>query len=82
MKNLLIKNAAVVFPDSIKHSCNVLTLNGKISDCDFRGDPPENTEIINAEGNVKEYPIKNAAAGCKCPDCCADAKITGRWKVI
>lgn len=51
MKNLLIKNAAVVFPDSIKHSCNVLTLNGKISDCDFRGDPPENTEIINAEGN-------------------------------
>ena len=51
MQNLLIKNAAVVFPDSIKHSCNVLTLNGKISDCDFRGDPPENTEIINAEGN-------------------------------
>lgn len=51
MKKLLIKNAAVVFPDSIKHSCNVLTLNGKISDCDFRGDPPENTEIINAEGN-------------------------------
>lgn len=51
MKNLLIKNAAVVFPDSIKHSCNVLTLNGKISDCDFRGELPENTEIINAGGN-------------------------------
>lgn len=51
MKNLLIKNAAVVFPDSIKHSRNVLTRNGKISDCDFKGEPPENTEIINAEGN-------------------------------
>lgn len=51
MKNLLIKNAAVVFPDSIKYSRNVLTRNGKISDCDFKGEPPENTEIINAEGN-------------------------------
>ena len=44
MKNLLIKNAAVVFPDSIKHSRNVLEKNGKIADCDFRGDPPENTK--------------------------------------
>lgn len=51
MKNLLIKNAAVVFPHSIKYSRNVLTRNGKIADCDFRGEPPENTEIINAEGN-------------------------------
>lgn len=51
MKNLLIKNAAVVFPDSIKYSRNVLTRNGKIADCDFKGEPPENTEIINAGGN-------------------------------
>lgn len=51
MKNLLIKNAAVVFPERIKHSCSVLSINGKIADCDFRGEPPENTEIIDAEGN-------------------------------
>lgn len=51
MKSLIIKNAAVVFPDSIKHSSNVLIEDGRIKDSSFKGEPPGSAEIIEANGN-------------------------------
>ena len=51
MKSLIIKNAAVVFPDSIKHSGNVLIEDGRIKDSSFKGEPPGSAEIIEANGN-------------------------------
>ncbi len=50
MKSLIIKNAAVVFPDSIKHSGNVLIEDGRIKDSSFKGEPPGSAEIIEANG--------------------------------
>lgn len=51
MNKLLIKNAAVVYPERIGYAGNVLIENGKITDCDFKGKPPQNAEIIDANGN-------------------------------
>lgn len=50
-KNLLIKNAYAVLPESVTETCvAVLLHDGRIADVNYRGEVPNGTKILDANG--------------------------------